>query len=105
MTLSQELREAGVWHEVGHVHFEHHFKMGYDSQLELREARKLAIEQGQVMAAEEEADRFAVARAGKEATLAFLNYILSTRPPGDMMSNNYLGRRELEIRIATIKTW
>ena len=52
---------------------------------------------------EEEADRFAVLQAGKEAVIGFLEHILSTRPSGEKLGLNEIGKRELEIRIESIR--
>jgi hypothetical protein len=103
MTLPRELREAGIWHEVGHVHHEHCFRHDFRNQAQLTTARLKAIEEGQVLPMEVEADRFAVARAGRDALIAFLQHILSTRPTGGELGWNDMGRRELQIRIAAIE--
>jgi hypothetical protein len=65
----------------------------------------LAIKKRQVMPIEEEADRFAVDRAGKGAVIDFLNYVLATRPTGGNLAWNEMGRKELEIRIAAIQDY
>lgn len=103
MTLSRELREAGIWHEVGHVHYKHYSRHDFRDQAQLRVARISAVERGEVLPLEEEADRFAVARAGKECVVGFLRYLLATRPTGRKLGWNDIGRRELELRIAAIE--
>ena len=102
MNIPFDLREAGIWHEVGHIHHEHPIKMKYQDQTKLREARIKAIKSGGIVSEEKEADQFAIAHIGKDALSDFLRYVLSTRPTGDKSSLNDLGRRELENRISII---
>jgi hypothetical protein len=105
LAIPQRLRAAGIWHEIGHVHYEHPLRSAFHSQVQLRTARMLAIKKRQVMPIEEEADRFAVDRAGKGAVIDFLNYVLATRPTGGNLAWNEMGRKELEIRIAAIQDY
>ena len=101
--LGREFKEAGIWHEMGHIHHEHHLKFEYSDQAQLRAARIAAIENAQVMPQETEADKFAVTRAGKEALIGFLSHLFETRPTGGRQGWNDLGRRELELRIKAIQ--
>jgi hypothetical protein len=105
LALPQRLRAAGIWHEIGHVHYEHPLRISFQGQAELRTARILAIKKGKVMPIEEEADRFAIDRAGKDAVIDFLNYVLTTRPSGGNLGWNEMGKKELEIRIAAIQDY
>ncbi len=98
LSLPKIWREAALWHEVGHVHYEHHFQELPDS---LRSVRISAIEGGGVMPQELEADVFAAARIGKAACIAFLRHLLSTRPRGTAW--NDLGAKELERRILAVQ--
>lgn len=105
MKIPRDLREAGIWHEMGHIHHEHHFCAEYFDQSELRLARISTIEKGAVLKMEEEADRFAVLQSSKRTLIEFLEYTLNSRPSGTVMGLNEIGKRELEIRIAAIRTW
>jgi hypothetical protein len=105
LAIPQKLREAGIWHEIGHIHYEHPLRSDFRDQDQLRTARILAVKKGQVLPIEEEADRFAVAQAGKEAVIDFLNRTLTTRPTGGKLGWNEMGRKELEIRIAAIQDY
>ena len=103
MMIPRRLREAGIWHEIGHIHHEHHLSGEFRDQSQLRAARLTATKNGLVLPIEEEADRFAVQQSGKEALIDFLEYILGTRPSGEKLGLNEIGKRELEIRIASIR--
>ena len=104
MAITRKLQEAGIWHEIGHIHHEHHLRGDYMGQSQLRNARLDAIKNGTMLPIEEEADRFAATRMGKYTVLSFLEYVLSTRPSGEKGSLNEMGKRELEMRIAAIRT-
>lgn len=56
MTLRQDFKEAGIWHEMGHIHHEHFLNNEFSNQNQLRAARIAAIESGQVTSYEAEAD-------------------------------------------------
>lgn len=107
MTLPRTQREVGIWHEVGHVHHEHLFLSHFDEarRTDSREARWAASRRGAVLEIELEADRFAVQRSSQASVIAFLDWLLQSRPrsesgaPGGV---NDLGRHELELRIAAI---
>jgi hypothetical protein len=103
MALPLTFREAGIWHEIGHIHHEHHFNVAFKDQNQVRLARIAAIDNDQVIAHEAEADDFAVGRVGKEAVIGFLTHLLRTRPTDGKLGWNNAGRRELEIRIARIQ--
>jgi hypothetical protein len=103
MILPRTFREAAIWHEMGHVHHEHHSIGEFTDQAHLRAARIAAIERGQVMHQEAEADRFAVGRIGKELLIGFLSHLLRTRPTDGTLAWNEMGRRELELRIEAIQ--
>jgi hypothetical protein len=102
MALPLNFREAGIWHEIGHIHHEHHLNHEFQNQNQLRAARIAAIESGHVISHEAEADRFAIEHVRKEALIGFLIQLLRTRPTGGELGWNDAGRRELELRIATI---
>lgn len=97
--LPKDFREAGIWHEMGHIHHVHHLKGEFSNQNQLRETRIAAVVSGQITWYEAEADRFAVARAGKAELIGLLTHLLETRPSGGKLSSNELGKRELELRI------
>ena len=101
--LPQDFRDAGIWHEIGHIHHEHNLKLEFSDQTRLRMARIAALKKGQVMPIEIEADQFAVTRIGKEALIGFLTHALRSRPTGGKQGWNDLGRRELELRIRIIQ--
>jgi hypothetical protein len=103
--LPQHFRDAGIWHEMGHIHHKHHLQGEFSDQNQLRAARIAAIKNGQVTPQEVEADRFAVARSGKEAIIGFLYHLLDTRPSGSQSGWNDLGKQELEIRIRLVKSY
>ena len=102
-TLPQNFKDAGIWHEMGHVHHEHHLRADFEDQAQLRAARIAAVKEKRVILLETEADMFAVSRAGKEKFIGFLTHVLETRPLGGTLSWNDLGRRELELRIKAIQ--
>jgi hypothetical protein len=103
MALPMNFREAAIWHEVGHIHHEHVLQREFQDQSQLRAARISAIQNGQVISHEIEADRFAIKRVGRDAVTGFLAHLLKTRPRGGELGWNDIGCRELELRIATIQ--
>lgn len=103
LSIPQNLRGAGIWHEIGHIHYEHAFRADFSNQEHLRTVRISAIKEGRVISEEAVADRFAVAQVGKEAVIDFLIYLLATRPSGGKLGWNEMGGRELEMRIAAIQ--
>ena len=105
LSIPQNLREAGIWHEIGHIHYEHLLRNDFSNQEHLRTARILAIKEGCVMPEEAVADRFAAAQVGKKAVIDFLMYLLATRPTGGKFGWNEMGGRELETRIATLQRY
>lgn len=104
MALPINFREAAIWHEVGHIHYEHHLQCKFEDQSQLRAARIAAIQNGQVVSHEAEADRFALVRVGRDALVGFLTHLLETRPQGGKLGWNDAGKRELELRIAAVQT-
>ena len=105
MTIPRAFREVGIWHEVGHIHHEHHLSGEFCDQSQLRASRIMAIEKGIVLLSEEQADRFAVLQSGEEAVIGFLKYTLDTRPSGGKLGWNKIGKQELEMRIAAIRSY
>lgn len=101
LSLPKVWREAGVWHEVGHVHYEHFNTVV--NQEELRAIRVQHAQNNKVMPQELEADQFAVERVGKAAVSEFLNFLLQTRLNGSFDGLNQLGCKELELRIKQIR--
>lgn len=102
-SLPQPYKEAGIWHEIGHVHHEHHLCDDFADQTQLRDARIAAIMENRVVRFETEADAFAVSRVGKHGLIEALTHLLATRPVGDKLSWNDLGSKELELRIKAIQ--
>ncbi len=102
LQLAMNFKEAGTWHEIGHIHHEHLLKMNIGDQT-LKDARIAAIENGQIMPIEAEADRFAVDHIGKGQLIDFLTYLLESRPADGQTALNSLGKRELQLRIETIR--
>lgn len=105
LNLPLTIVEAGIWHEVGHIHYKHHLQDEYNDQEQLRSARISAIEKGNVILSEQQADRFAVMQAGKEAMIGLLKHLLLTRPTGGAIGWNDIGKQELQIRITAIRTF
>jgi len=103
MALPMNFREAAIWHELGHIHYEHHLQVEFQDQSQLRAARISAIQNGEVILHETQADRFAIERVGRDAVTGFLAHLLKTRPRGGELGWNDIGCRELELRIATIQ--
>ena len=103
INLPREIGETGIWHEVGHIHYEHHLQNEFYDKEQTIVARILAIENGNVLSIEKEADSFAVLQSGKEAMIGFLELLLRTRPTGGNLSFNEIGKRELQMRIETIQ--
>lgn len=103
--LEDYAKEALIWHEVGHIHYEHTLKPEnqFGSQSKLRDYRNSFVKNNDVWPIEIEADIFAVKRVGKTPYLRVLNAMLISRPRGEVDSLNELGRKELEIRINKIK--
>lgn len=100
--LDTNMKNSGILHEVGHIHYEHFIKLELD-QDEIRERRINAIQNENIMKEEVEADNFAIKKTGKGSMLEFLNYLKSTRPEGKSNGLNDLGKKELELRIARIE--
>ena len=103
INLPRSFGETGIWHEVGHIHYEHHLQNEFYDKEQIIAARILAIEKGKVLSVEEQADSFAVIQSGKEAMIDFLQLAISTRPTGGNLSFNEIGKRELQMRIETIR--
>ncbi len=103
ISFPREVEEIGIWHEVGHIHYEHHWKNEFYDQNHNITARMLAIENGSVLSIEEQADSFAVAKSDKEAVIGFLELLLCTRPTERRLSFNEIGKKELQMRIETIR--
>jgi hypothetical protein len=99
----QEVINAAIWHEVGHIHYEHHLKNVYRDQPELRTRRKECIMSGIIPPEESQADIFAVERVGKKPVIDCLEILLNSRPSGHRRSLNELGKKELSLRIEEIK--
>jgi len=100
MAIPKNLGRAGIWHEVGHIHHEHLLCTEFCNQVQYKAARMSAVEQGTVLSFEAQADQFAIKKSGKEAIVAFLEYIHLTRPTGTRL--NDIGKKELELRIEAI---
>jgi hypothetical protein len=105
MTIPRSLREAGIWHEVGHIHHGHHSYEEVRSQTGVGTSPEMATGDGTVQALEETADRFAVLQSSKEALKGFLEYLLRARSSAGSKGWNETERRELQTRIASIWTY
>jgi hypothetical protein len=103
MAIPRSLREAGVWHEVGHIHHGHHFRDNVRGQSELGAPDVTVAADEPMPGMEEEADRFAVLQSNKEALTGFLEHLLRARPSGGRGGWNEIERRELEARIAAVR--
>ena len=104
MKIPVRLREAGIWHEVGHIVYEHLLSDEFLDQSQLKASRQMAIKKGIVLPMELEADCFAILQSGKESIIESLTYLMNTRSPDKKLELNELGKRELEIRITAIRT-
>lgn len=104
MNLPRPLRDAGVWHEMGHIHHEHLLQDDYISQEKIRESRITAVMNGKVISFETEADQFAVKYVKINVLADFLRYMLLTRPTGGDSGWNQIGKLELEMRIKAVLT-
>ncbi|WP_276624480.1 hypothetical protein [Syntrophomonas wolfei] len=102
LNLKPQVAAFGIWHEIGHIDKNHFIK--YKSQEEIRKKRIKAINNGEIMLEEKEADLFAVERVGKIAAVKFLEQSLISRPKGHIGSQNDLGLIELQLRIDFIKS-
>lgn len=103
MALPPDMRLAGIWHEMGHIHHEHYLKdLEAHPEDDYNTIRHLAAKKGGVHHFELEADAFAVRQIGPEAVLKFLQFLLVTRPRGEKGSKNEAGRHELHLRIRAI---
>lgn len=105
MAIPRSLREAGIWHEVGHIHHGHRHCEKVRSQTELGASPVVAADYRTVQAMEETADRFAVLQSSKEALKGFLEYLLRARPSPGRGGWNEIERRELQGRIASIRLY
>lgn len=105
MTIPRSLREAGIWHEVGHIHHGHRSieKASERTGCEAFPPRGVDHEALQTM--EEAADRFAVLQSSKEALRGFLEYLLRTRASCGEAGWNETERRDLQGRIASIRAY
>ena len=103
VNLPRAVGEVGIWHEVGHIHYKHHLQNGFYGKEQVIAARILDIENGNVLSIEEQADSFAVMQSGKKAMIDFLELAISTRPTGENLSFNEIGKRELQMRIENIR--
>ncbi len=106
LQLPRDCQNAVIWHEVGHIHHEHHDtpdERGLHTQADIRASRIAYIEKSEVEPDEIEADDFAVSRVGKQPVLAFIELLLKTRPKGAPGGLNELGRKELKLRITRIQ--
>ncbi|HAR97065.1 MAG TPA: hypothetical protein DCR97_14060 [Deltaproteobacteria bacterium] len=106
MTIPRSLREAGIWHEVGHIHHSHGRFQENDDEKTGGTSPGVAINRETLQVMEEaEADRFAVLKSGKEALTGFLEYLLHARVPAGWGGWDEPARRELRRRIASIRVY
>lgn len=102
-TIPRSLREAAVWHEVGHIHHSHHYSEELRSQTERGAFPVIATDHGTLQEMEEMADRFAVLHSSKEALKGFLEYLLRARPAPGRGGPDEVERRGIKARIASIR--
>jgi gamma-glutamylcyclotransferase len=101
MALKIELREAGIWHEVGHVHHNHYMNENYQYTGNPNAERLKWLSQNKIAPEEAEADMFSVKKVGKENMLKSLNFLLETRRLLNEVSAN--AEKELSLRIKNIE--
>lgn len=100
MTIPRSLREAGIWHEVGHIHCRHPYA-GAGDPTEQGASSRGATHHETLRAMEVAADRFAVLQSSKEAVKGFLERLLRAHPSG-RGGWDQIETRQLKARIASI---
>lgn len=101
--LPVAIRNAMIWHEVGHVHHEHVINSLARSPESIRADRLAAISSGGVDSQELEADQFAVKQVGTEAVILFLKFLLESRANEKPSNLNSAACIELERRILLLE--
>lgn len=97
LTLPLDLQLAGIWHEVGHIHYEHY--LDYPGTVE----REKSVKTGKVIRHEREADLFALNYVPKEQLIEFLKWTLGSRPKSNSIDRNTIGAMELMLRIELLE--
>lgn len=105
MTIPRSLREAGIWHEVGHIHHDHHSIEKVGERTECGTFPSTGGDRETLQAMEVAADRFAVLQSSKEALRGFLEYLLRARTSRGEAGWNETERRDLQARIASIRVY
>lgn len=103
MAIPRSLREAGIWHEVGHIHYRHACNEEITGETERGTAFETANGDGiTLQQMEAAADRFAAFRSSKEALRGFLEHLLRAVSHA---GSNETERRKLKARIASIRSY
>lgn len=105
MAIPRSLREAGIWHEVGHIHHGHRYSEGVPSQTEREDSALITIDRKTLQEMEAAADGFAILHSSKEALKAFLEHLLRARPSAGKGGLNEIEKRELKARIAFVRAY
>ena len=105
MKLPSPSKVAGIWHQMGHIHYEHYLRSEFNNQEHMRAIRISDVKKGKVLLFEKQADHFAVIYSVEKAMIGFLKLLLSTRPKGGMHGWNGIGKQELQLRITAIRAY
>lgn len=104
MAIPRSLREAAIWHEVGHIHYRHGNNKEVPNQTG-RGGSPLITTGRESLREMEEADRFAILHCSKEALRGFLDHLLHARRSAGRGGLNEIERQELKARIASIRVY
>jgi hypothetical protein len=105
MAIPRSLREAGIWHEVGHIHLGHRYCDEIGNRAEFGTTPMAIPDQAARQVMEEAADHFAVIQSSKDALKGFLEYLLHARPSALRGGWSEIERRELVRRISSIRLY
>lgn len=101
MELDINMREVGIWHEVGHVHHNHYMDKDFNYIVNPNQDRLKWLEKGLVAPEEIEADEFSIKWKNRLTVLKFLKYLQETRRALNEKSEN--AEKEMELRINAIQ--
>ncbi len=101
MELDINMREAGIWHEVGHVHHNHYMDKDFNYTVNPNQDRLKWLEKDLVAPEEIEADEFSLKWKNRLTVLKFLKYLQETRRALNEESGN--AEKEMQLRINAIQ--
>ena len=99
LSMSLEIIEAAIWHEIGHVHYKHSLRTQTISQEELICKRISYVRKGLIMPEEREADIFAVKMIGEGPLLKYLRLCFKIRANENKGNLNDPGLIEIKLRM------